>query len=34
MLLVFITEGIIEAATHPAMSCGIAAGLGLVLLKS
>ncbi|XP_042431051.1 RGS1-HXK1-interacting protein 1-like isoform X1 [Zingiber officinale] len=33
MAVAKIKEGIIEAATHPAMSCGIAAGLGLVLLK-
>ncbi|WOK94927.1 hypothetical protein Cni_G03632 [Canna indica] len=28
-----IKEGIIDAASHPALSCGIAAGLGLVLFK-
>ncbi|CAL9047764.1 RGS1-HXK1-interacting protein 1-like [Musa acuminata AAA Group] len=26
-------DGIVDAALHPALSCGIAAGLGLVLLK-
>ncbi|RRT59896.1 hypothetical protein B296_00019086 [Ensete ventricosum] len=31
--LLLFTDGIVDAALHPALSCGIAAGLGLALLK-